>query len=263
MPSCQYGSVDSRRFHRAFVSLAAGLGLLVTGCVGVPVPGIKSGRAVDEQTAHEITPGTSCEDVVLEFGEPDAVLAGGQILAYRFSRIRAMGVFRTRAGESMTLHDHALLVIHLDPDGRVLTAVRQRGKWGLPLEWLEIDQDYNRRWNVRIEILHPGSRSWRIYGVGDVAIVDGGLRFEGFKDGERGNYVETITWSQILAVRSWDSVLAAMFGTPLIAELHFHDGRKMKLFMRTPVGREVAGLLGKSLERHHAAHTTGLAPAVP
>lgn len=120
--------------------LAAAVAALVmlasSGCVVVPVPlpGIKSGRGVDESTAQTISAGTSMQDVILRFGEPDSVSIDGRIFAYRFSRtwgavLWAIGGAGAAQGGALPVQYGEAIVIEFDDAARVALAERRAGNW--------------------------------------------------------------------------------------------------------------------------------------
>jgi hypothetical protein len=110
--------------------------LAATGCVLIPVPlpGIKSGRSVDESTAQQITIGTPMADVLERLGEPDSVSVDGHIFAYRFSRtwgavLWAIGGGGAAQGGAIPLQYGEAVVIEFDEAARVTLAERRAGNW--------------------------------------------------------------------------------------------------------------------------------------
>lgn len=141
-PSCPCGEARPGRLRlcgrlAALAMLAAGFA--VAGClvVPVPLPGIKSGRAVNEATAHEIAVGTSKAEVLLRLGEPDSVSIDGRIFAYRFSRtwgavFWAIGGAGAAQGGAEPLQYGEAIVIAFDDQARVALAERRAGNWADP-----------------------------------------------------------------------------------------------------------------------------------
>jgi hypothetical protein len=126
------GASCIRRFKAAAATLAL---FALPGCVlPVPVPGVKSGRAVDETSPAEIAPGTPFADVLLRLGEPDSVSPDGRQIAYRFSRLWgavlwAVGGPYSAVGGVAPMQFGEAVVVTFDGEGRVVGAERRAGRW--------------------------------------------------------------------------------------------------------------------------------------
>lgn len=131
--------VDSIRAYAChpWAAVVAVLAMLASsGCVIVPVPlpGIKSGRGVDETTTQQISVGTPMDEVILRFGEPDSVSVDGRIFAYRFSRtwgavLWAIGGAGAAQGGAVPVEYGEAIVVEFDDTARVALAERRAGNW--------------------------------------------------------------------------------------------------------------------------------------
>jgi outer membrane protein assembly factor BamE (lipoprotein component of BamABCDE complex) len=103
---------------------------LVAGCLAIPIPtpehGLLEGRGmIDDAAIQRVTPGvTTREEVLLQFGEPDAALRTEQVFVYRWSRIQgyvpwAIGGYYTGAAGIIIVPRVHLLLIEFDEGGRV------------------------------------------------------------------------------------------------------------------------------------------------
>ena len=108
------------------LELATGLAILTTGCLIIPTPHFDSGRArssFDKRSLEQIEPGvTSREQVLLQFGEPDAVSSDRRKIAYRSEKVVAYwvaaGGYQASGG---TLTKDCYLVVEFDKRGVVQT----------------------------------------------------------------------------------------------------------------------------------------------
>ena len=75
------------------LGLATGLAILTSGCLIIPTPHFDSGRTrsrFDKRSLGQIEPGvTSREQVLVQFGEPDAVSSDRRKIAYRSEKVVA------------------------------------------------------------------------------------------------------------------------------------------------------------------------------
>jgi len=125
-------------FAADIFALPAALTLLmfVPGCVIIPTPEFDSGSAranLNKQSPAQLEPGvTTMEDVLLRFGEPDAVSPDERKLGYRSEKVVGIWILAGGycAASGAITRDHYLLV-ELDENG----VVRNRalsGQWLFP-----------------------------------------------------------------------------------------------------------------------------------
>lgn len=87
-------SLHSIAIHLLLSGAALALALFVSGCIIIPTPEFDSGSArsnFNKDSTAQIQPGvTAMEDVLLTFGEPDAISPDERKLAYRSQKIVAI-----------------------------------------------------------------------------------------------------------------------------------------------------------------------------
>jgi len=102
--------------------------LLLEGCVFLAVPtpehGLVAGRGVvDEALMATLQPGvTTREDVLLQFGEPDATIRHERLFVYRWDRVQGYWLFVAGGGYSGvaaagTIPRKHLLLLEFGDDG--------------------------------------------------------------------------------------------------------------------------------------------------
>jgi outer membrane protein assembly factor BamE (lipoprotein component of BamABCDE complex) len=105
-------------------AFALSLSAFLSGCIIIPTPEFDSGNArsnITQASPAQIEPRfTTMEDVLLTFGEPDAVSADERKLAYRSEKVVALWI--AGGGNSATggtLNTDHYLLVEFDQDGRV------------------------------------------------------------------------------------------------------------------------------------------------
>jgi outer membrane protein assembly factor BamE (lipoprotein component of BamABCDE complex) len=106
------------------LGLVAGLAVFTSGCLIIPTPHFDSGHArsnFNKRSLRQIEPGvTSREQVLLQFGEPDAVSSDRRKIAYRSEKVVAYwiaaGGYQASGG---TLTKDCYLVVEFDERGVV------------------------------------------------------------------------------------------------------------------------------------------------
>ena len=102
--------------------------LMVTGCVVLPTPehGLIEGRGmIDRKTQATLHPGvTTREEVLLQFGEPDAALRQQEVFVYYWSRVQGYFAYAVAGGYSGAAGGGPIGRVHLfliefDKTGRV------------------------------------------------------------------------------------------------------------------------------------------------
>ncbi len=132
-----------------FMHLACLILVSAWGCVIIPLPehGLSAGRGkIGEADIAFLKVGeTSREDVVLRFGEPDAVLFDQRILAYLWAVSAGYGVVGTISGGGASggpIRNHYLFMLEFDDEGRLRRA-EMNSSWSLQnlqeqaLKWFE------------------------------------------------------------------------------------------------------------------------------
>ena len=106
-----------------------------TSCLIIPIPPVHSGYArtnVNQHAQEQFVPGkTTREDIIMAFGEPDAVSMDEHHLAYRSEKVVALwiagGGYSASGG---TIYKNHFYVFEFDSQGRFQT-VRETGGWGM------------------------------------------------------------------------------------------------------------------------------------
>jgi len=142
---------------------------------------------------------TTREDILLRFGDPDAVLSSGKVFVYTWGVTSGFVAFMGAVGEMATHHSVAF---EFSPDNRILR-MQKYEKWGQGIEsaFAKLFSTYETGYNKLVVVMDPLPNIWMHTSAPPEIAFPRGISVGEFRDERAEPYTRTMLgrhWNRML-----------------------------------------------------------------
>jgi len=268
MHSSRSGEASDSWLSLIVSAVGVALLLLLSGCIAIPLPGIKGGGIADEKTKSSLPLGTPFVDVLLRLGEPDSVSVNGCRIAYTWYRTWAVGaVGGYGSAYPFAIGRGSALVLSFDADDRLVGAENVS-------RWLHYDLDdttlfYSGNVEASAEpgVLESWSAHWYVFTESGSDCTSGHafLSAEGLSLRSEHSVGENNHWTSLIP---WTDVRELEFSGNGLSFTHAATGQQCLVLAGSPtaIGTLIKKQLADNARRYALVfarwqHTQGMAPS--